>query len=283
MLPAPDGQPMLTMAVSGFEFDLEQLVVVILREHEQKYDARRGINDAFGGDVEIVIARRADVQPGRDGRQGAPDPTPRRAVPGEGQRQPLRPARPRTGRLLRQRRLAQQPRPHQPPQQELRAGRPQRAHHEHPREGGHLRSVQRRGLLLHRTRAVPGRVRPHVGDATPAWDRELFISDIIATMVLEGTPVLTRRVERYQDWGTVHEWHRTLLASRTVFAALDGFVFERGSAHFSPRFSDVTATQGGGRRAATDQRPRPLRDPAVDPTADARRPDEGATRPCRPR
>jgi hypothetical protein len=82
-----------------------------------------------------------------------------------------------------------------------------------------------------------------LSESTASWERELYISDIIGAMVLDGTPVLTRRVDRYQDWGTIHEWRQTLLASRTIFVALDGFVFERGSAHFAPLFSDVKANQ----------------------------------------
>jgi hypothetical protein len=239
MLPAPDGQPMLTMAVSGFQFDLDQLVVVILREHEEKYDARRGINDAFGGEVEIVMLD---------------EPTSSQAETVARALRALRLDEPFLVKDSDNRfELADLD------QGDCYVSVDSLNNHDliNPRNKSYVQ-VDHNGLITNiREKEVISDLFSVGGyfftqpeqfiDAydrmsarDTGWDRELFISDIIATMVLEGTPVHTRRVERYQDWGTVHEWHRTLLASRTVFAALDGFVFERGSAHFAPRFSDVT-------------------------------------------
>ncbi|MEZ4365365.1 MAG: hypothetical protein R2939_03635 [Kofleriaceae bacterium] len=72
------------------------------------------------------------------------------------------------------------------------------------------------------------------------WQRELYTSDIIGAMILDGLPFRARRITGYQDWGTVTEWRRALLTRQAYFVSLDGFLFERGSAHFSPRFADVT-------------------------------------------
>jgi hypothetical protein len=70
-------------------------------------------------------------------------------------------------------------------------------------------------------------------------DGEMFLSDVISSMILHGIPFGTRQVSGYQDWGTVHEWRRSLRRARTLLVALDGFVFERGSNYFRPRFEDV--------------------------------------------
>jgi hypothetical protein len=46
-------------------------------------------------------------------------------------------------------------------------------------------------------------------------------------------------VEGYEDWGTLHEWRRALLAKKAFFVLLDGFLFERGSRFFHPRFEET--------------------------------------------
>ena len=240
MLPAPDGQPMLTLAVSGFDLDLDDLVVVILRDHDERYQARRGICDAFGRDVEIVVLD---------------EPTQSQAET--------------VALALRALELDE-------PflikdsdncftlddieQDDCYVSVDSLNNHEliNPRNKSYVQ-VDHNGLITNiREKEVISDlfsvggyffIAPsefldtydRLAEADAAWGRELFISDVVASMVLEGTPVLTRNVERYQDWGTVHEWRRTLLASQTFFVALDGFVFERGSEHFAPRFSDVSS------------------------------------------
>ncbi len=70
-------------------------------------------------------------------------------------------------------------------------------------------------------------------------DREIYVSDVIGAMILEGIPFHARHTAGFQDWGTAREWRRALLAHKAYFVSLDGFVFERGSQFFSPRFQDV--------------------------------------------
>ena len=71
------------------------------------------------------------------------------------------------------------------------------------------------------------------------WQRELYISDVIGSMILEGIPFQARNVVGYQDWGTIHEWRRSLQSHKAYFVLLDGFAFERGSEFFHPKFADV--------------------------------------------
>lgn len=68
---------------------------------------------------------------------------------------------------------------------------------------------------------------------------ELYISEIIAHMILNGSSFQAKRALRYQDWGTVHEWRQELERRRVFLVSVDGFLFERGSNHFSPHFHDV--------------------------------------------
>jgi hypothetical protein len=68
---------------------------------------------------------------------------------------------------------------------------------------------------------------------------ELYLSEVIAFMILNGHVFKSRRVERYQDWGTVHEWRQRLEGRRVFLISVDGFLFERGSRFFLPSFDTV--------------------------------------------
>ncbi|MFN2473891.1 MAG: hypothetical protein ABR588_08265 [Sphingomicrobium sp.] len=75
-------------------------------------------------------------------------------------------------------------------------------------------------------------------------DAELYISEIIGHMILNGQSFQAKRVRNYQDWGTVHEWRHKLETRRVFLVSIDGFLFERGSSHFAPAFADVKANEG---------------------------------------
>lgn len=69
--------------------------------------------------------------------------------------------------------------------------------------------------------------------------KELYVSDIIGSLLLEGVPFAARSVSGYTDWGTVHEWNAYNKRYKTFFVNLDGVAFERGSPFFRPNFRDV--------------------------------------------
>ncbi len=54
-LPAHDGRPMLCLALAGLSLSLDDLIVTILREHEEKYDIRAGLAAAFGRPIRVAI------------------------------------------------------------------------------------------------------------------------------------------------------------------------------------------------------------------------------------
>ena len=69
--------------------------------------------------------------------------------------------------------------------------------------------------------------------------QELYISDIIGAMLLDDVPFFTRKARGYVDWGTIREWHNFHRHLRTYFLNLDGVVFESGSPFFHPKYSEV--------------------------------------------
>lgn len=74
----------------------------------------------------------------------------------------------------------------------------------------------------------------------PTADRgELYLSEIIATLALNGETFKIKRVKNYQDWGTVHEWRQKLLQRQVYIVSVDGFLFTRESPFFGRGFSEA--------------------------------------------
>jgi len=71
------------------------------------------------------------------------------------------------------------------------------------------------------------------------WRKEIFLSDVIGSMILAGVPFRARNTSGYRDWGTIREWRQALLAQKAFLVMLDGFVMQRGSHYFRPQFSEV--------------------------------------------
>src|SRR5258705_4968036 len=55
MLPDHDGLPMIVKAVEGLHVAREDLIITLLREHEERFNATEGLYRAFGGPVRCVI------------------------------------------------------------------------------------------------------------------------------------------------------------------------------------------------------------------------------------
>lgn len=62
--------------------------------------------------------------------------------------------------------------------------------------------------------------------AQKPWDRELYMSDIVGWQILSGHHFVVRKVSRYQDWGTIADWQRSLTRQRSLLVAVEGFVFD---------------------------------------------------------
>lgn len=67
----------------------------------------------------------------------------------------------------------------------------------------------------------------------------IHISDIVNLMRQDDIPFLTKKVQSYIDWGTAQDWHNFHKRFRTYFVNVDGVIFERGSPFFSPTYREV--------------------------------------------
>lgn len=236
-LPSHDGRPMLCHSISGLQLSLDDLVVAILREHEQKYNIVAGLEEAFGRPVQVAILE-----------------------------EPTRSQSETVARTIEQIDL-----------QESFLVKDSDGYFKldeieqednyvcvdslnnfdsiNPRNKSYLQ-VDHKDIVTNIREKVVISDLFNVGGyyfTTPthflefyqrlsrgaSWNREIYISDVIGAMILEGIPFVARRTTGFQDWGTVREWRMALLAQKAYFVLLDGFVFERGSQFFNPRFQDV--------------------------------------------
>jgi hypothetical protein len=230
---------MVSLAVANFKFDLEDLVITILRAHEEQFRVTEGLTEAFGRPIRALILE-----------------------------EPTRSQAETVARTLDRLQLQEPFLVRDSDNTFALDGIEQPANYVcvdslnnhdliNPRNKSYLQT-DHKGLVTNiREKVVisdlfsvggyyftdPERFLHYYQrllNASADWQRELYISDVIGSMILDGIPFHARRVDRYEDWGTVHEWKGKLLAKKAFFVSLDGFLFERGSEHFRPRFEDVS-------------------------------------------
>jgi len=236
-LPAHDGRPMICLAVSGLDLALDDLVVTILREHEEKFNISRGLEEAFGRPIKLAILD----QPTKSQSE-----TVARTLEVLELDEPFL-VKDSDG-FFKLDSLAEE-------ENYVCVDSLNNFDSINPRNKSYLQ-IDHKGTVTNiREKVVisdlfnvggyffnsPDRFLEYYrrlsNDAN--WNREIYISDVIGAMILEGIPFHARRTSGYQDWGTVKEWRKALLAQKAFFVLLDGFVFERGSQFFSPRFNEV--------------------------------------------
>jgi hypothetical protein len=238
MLPDHDGLPMVVKAVEGLRVSPDDLIVTMLREHEERFNAIEGLRRAFGRPVQCVVLER---------------PT---ASQSETVIETLR----RTG--------LNEPFMVKDSDNYFELGTLAEAYNYvsvaslndfdqiNPRNKSYVQVDQEDIIVNFREKkvisdlfSVGGYFFMNPGEFVAAYDElsnavratggELYLSEVIAFMILNGHVFKSRRVDRYQDWGTVYEWRQKLEHRRVFLISVDGFLFERGSRFFSPSFDEV--------------------------------------------
>lgn len=238
MLPAYDGRPMICLAVSQLNFSLDDLVVTILQDHEDQFQVTAGLKAAFGRSIRTCILK----------------------IPTRSQSE--------TVALTLQQLAINEPFLIKDSDNTFAVDEVLREENYicadslnnydsiNPRNKSYLQ-VSRNSLITNIREKVVISDTFNVGgyfftspeqflsyyarlSADKAdWNRELYLSDVIGSMILDGVPFHAKYISGYHDWGTVVEWRRAMLDRKTYFVSLDGFLFERGSEYFKPRFADV--------------------------------------------
>ena len=69
---------------------------------------------------------------------------------------------------------------------------------------------------------------------------ELYVSHIIQDLITNKKEIFFgRKVSNYLDWGTLNDWSKYIKKFRTFFFDIDGVLFQNGSQHFKPRWQDT--------------------------------------------
>ena len=238
MLPSHDGRPMVSLAVSGVDFDLADLVVVVLREHDERFQVVAGLKSAVGAEVNVVVLEKPTAS--------QPDTV----------AQTLRALDLDEPFLVKDSdNVFTLPEPEQnynylcvESLNHFEAINPKNKSYVQIDHNGVVTNIREKvvisdlfsvgGYYFTSPKAFLEYFDRLAGDAG-RLKSEIYVSDVIGAMILDGAPFRAREITGYQDWGTVHEWRRSLLARTAYFLLVDGFLFERGSEYFRPRFADV--------------------------------------------
>lgn len=227
---------MLRLALSGLPVELDDLIVTILREHEESFDVEAGLASAFGRPIRVAIL---------ENPTGSQSETVAATVRQVGLDEPFL-VKDSDGYF------------HCP---DLTSDANYICvdtlnHFDliNPRNKSYVQVDSDDRILAMREKVVisdlfnvggyffhsPAEfLRYYDSLAGAATSSELYLSNVVAAMLAGGVPFHARRTTGFQDWGTARDWRRTLLGQTAYLIALDGFVFERGSRYFRPRFEDV--------------------------------------------
>lgn len=238
MLPAYDGKPMVYWALSGLKFKKEDLVFAILQEHDQKFGVVEGLRNIFGPQTRIIIFE----QPTRSQAETVSLTLEKAGI--------------NEAFLVKDSDNSFEVDVSEQIENYVCVASLNDFDMINPRNKSYVQ-VDRSGQIVNiREKTVisdlfnvggyfftsPQEFQKHyhkLASQKADWQSEIYLSDVIGAMLLAGIPFRVQPVQKYQDWGTVVEWEKALLSRKTYFVMLDGFVFERGSGIFSPRFDDV--------------------------------------------
>lgn len=238
MLPDHDGVPMVVRAVEGLKISPDDVIVTFLRDHEERFQAERGLEQAFGQKIQCVILD----QPTRSQSETVAETLIRAGVD-----EPFlvkdsdnffevdfieEPFNYITVSSLNDFDLinARNKSYVQIDQDSVVTNiREKHVISDLFSVGGYFFRSPTEFLDTFKELSTGSRIK----------ETELYISEIIGYMILNGSSFQAKRAQHYRDWGTVHEWRHELEKRRVFLVSIDGFLFERGSPHFAPRFPDV--------------------------------------------
>lgn len=238
MLPDHDGLPMVVKATAGLRVPTDDLIVTLLREHDERFNAVEGLHRAFGKGVHCVVLDH---------------PT---ASQSETVVETLRQTGLNEAFLVKDSDNYFELGTLDEPYNYVSVASLNDFDQINPRNKSYVQVDQEDIIVNFREKkvisdlfSVGGYFFRHPGEFIAAYEElnsgaqitkgELYLSEVIAFMTLHGQVFKARRVGQYQDWGTIHEWRHRLERRRVFLVSVDGFIFERGSSFFSPAFEEV--------------------------------------------
>lgn len=237
-LPDHEGVPMIVRAVQELNFAPEDVVVTVLKEHEEKFSVRKGLREAFGHPVHTVILEEQTKSQS------------------ETVVETLRRAKIEEPFLIKDSDNSFHIDHIQASTNYVTVASLNDFDMINPRnksyvtidQEGFITSIREKRVIsdlfsvggyFFRSPEMFIRAYETLSNSNEFSASEIYVSEVISYQMLNGEPFKIQRAKNYQDWGTVHEWRRKLDGRKLFFVSVDGFLFERGSATFSPGFDEV--------------------------------------------
>ena len=238
MLPDNDGLPMVYKAVQGLGASVDDFIFTILREHEERFQAQEGLRAAFGQKVNCVILD----EPTRSQSE-----TVAQTLLKSGIDEPFM--------VKDSDNYFEVPHLYQTYNYVCVASLSSFSQ-VNPQNKSYVQVDQEDVIVNFREKqvisdlfSVGGYYFSSPKEFLGAYDElmsqprlsagELYLSEIIGYLAMQGSVFRIQRIKQYQDWGTVHEWRDYLQGRRVFFVSVDGFLFEQGSLFFKPGFEEV--------------------------------------------
>lgn len=238
-LPAHDGRPMLCHAISGLDINLDDLVVTVLAEHEEKFHVTAGLAKAFARPIKIVVLKE---------RTRSQSETVAKTLEALQLNESFL-VKDSDGYFEVKGNLARD-------DNYVCVDSLNNFDSINPRNKSYLQ-IDQEGLVVNIREKVVISDLFNVGgyyftnpmlflefyhrlaENSADWSKEIYLSDVIGAMILTGVPFRALNTTGYKDWGTIREWRHALLAQKAFLVMLDGFVMQRGSHYFRPQFNEV--------------------------------------------
>lgn len=238
MLPEHDGLPMIVKAVEGLNVPITDLIITLLREHNEQFNAVAGLRQAFGGDIRCVVL---------DHPTTSQSETVAETLRITGLDEPF---------MVKDSDNYFELKSLDEPYNYVSVASLNDFDQINPRNKSYVQVDQEDIIVNFREKkvisdlfSVGGYFFRKPSEFLAAYEElssraqpdrgELYLSEVIGFMVMNGHVFKSRRVAHYQDWGTIHEWRQKLERRRVFLVSVDGFIFERGSRFFSPTFDKV--------------------------------------------
>lgn len=237
-LPDHEGVPMIVRAVQELSFDPKDVVVTVLREHEEKFSATKGLAEAFGYPVRTIILEEQTKSQS------------------ETVIETLRRANIEEPFLIKDSDNSFHIDCIQESTNYVTVASLNDFDMINPRNKSYV-TIDHEGIITsirekqvisdlfsvggYYFRSPDSFIRAYekLSNSNEFSASEIYVSEVISYLMLNGEPFKIQRAKNYQDWGTIHEWRRKLESRKLFFVSVDGFLFERGSALFRPRFDEV--------------------------------------------
>jgi hypothetical protein len=236
MLPAWDGEPMIKWAISSINYKPEDLVITVLKEHDEKFGVIKGLRNVFPEGVTVVcLEHRTKSQ-------------------AETIVKTLQELRFEGSFLVKDSDNIFELKEVEKEYNYVCVDSLNNHDEINPRNKSYV-SVDHTGRIINiREKSVISDlfnvggyffrssvefISSYEALSSGRSEREIYISDVIGRLISEAHPFFTQLVSGYHDWGTILEWRKFLRQRSAAFISVDGFLFERGFEHFLPTYTEV--------------------------------------------